>query len=137
MTNKPRSDASDPKKPQAPAPDSDSASLLRMIVGRDVLALSVLAAVGVAVVAMLVYASSQEAVSVVGLFTTLVGTLAGTVFGVQVGHVSGERAAAAVQEQAKATAITSLYVPEGQATEVADRLYGDPSANGSPQDGNP
>jgi hypothetical protein len=99
----------------------------RMNLGRDIVALAIVAAVGVAGLSIVVYTTAQEAAAVIGLFTTLVGTLAGMIFGASIGQKSAQQALA----QANQAQVASLYVDPGNAESVLRNS----TLNGNPEEG--
>lgn len=96
----------------------------RMNLGRDIVALAIVAAVGVAGLSIVVYTTAQEAAAVIGLFTTLVGTLAGMIFGASIGQKSAQQALA----QANQAQVASLYVDPANAEDVVRNS----TVNGNP-----
>lgn len=116
----------------SPAPKADQDGRRRMTLGRDVVALSIVAAVAIGAIALSVFSSGAEAAGVIGLFTTLVGTLSGIVFGAQITQHSATEAVA----QAQAGQVAALFVDPTLAPDALKGIQGiNSSRNGNPGDG--
>ncbi|EWT03697.1 hypothetical protein N865_09515 [Intrasporangium oryzae NRRL B-24470] len=89
--------------------------MLRMHLGRDLVALGFLLVLGVFVIAISFYAAATDVATAVGPVTTLVGTLIGTVFGAQIGSQGKAEAQASADANAKRAQEAALLVDPAQA----------------------
>lgn len=107
--------------------------MLRMHLGRDLVALGFLLVLGVFVIAISFYAAATDVATAVGPVTTLVGTLIGTVFGAQIGSQGKAEAQASADANAKRAQEAALLVNPDQAgplLELWDGGAAGPTASG-------
>lgn len=119
-------------QPTDPVKSASALDMLRMSLGRDLVALGFLLVLGVFVIAISFYAAANDVATAVGPVTTLVGTLIGTVFGAQVGSQGKAEAQATAELHAKRAQQAALLVGPGDAERLLER-WDDQGAGPSPR----
>lgn len=132
MSATPSSYRTPDEKPTDTAKSESALDMLRMNLGRDLVALGFLLVLGVFVIAISFYAAANDVATAVGPVTTLVGTLIGTVFGAQVGSQGKAEAQATAEMHAKRAQQAALLVGPDEAERLLER-WDDEGAHPSPR----